>query len=319
MREYYSGAVLDFIYDADGRPFALKYNGTVYYYILNLQGDVIRLVNSSGATVASYEYDPYGKVLSATGSMAAINPLRYRGYYYDEETGLYYLQSRYYDPQTGRFINADSFASTGQGIIGFNMFAYCANSPVNYKDTLGFAVETVLDVASIALSLIDLICAPSWVNLGFLLWDVGAALVPFIPGSYIAKGGKFALKVASKIDDFADGSRFLTGSYNKLKKVFKGIKGIEIHHLIEKRFASLFTGSTGNFLSIPLTHDLHRIITNRWQNLHKLSSDFRLFKYGSNYSQITYSMMEKAINAVYGDMPWLLDQVLEWFRKNWRK
>ena len=77
----------------------LKYNGVEYYYITNLQGDVVSLVNpTTGAPVATYEYDPFGKVISATGDLAAINPLRYRGYYYDTETGFYYLQSRYYDP-----------------------------------------------------------------------------------------------------------------------------------------------------------------------------------------------------------------------------
>ncbi|MGM9602282.1 MAG: RHS repeat-associated core domain-containing protein, partial [Faecousia sp.] len=91
----------------------------------------------SGSTVASYTYDPYGKVLTATGTMAETNPLRYRGYYYDTETALYYLQSRYYDPTICRFINADAYTSTGQGILGHNMFAYCRNNPVCMKDETG--------------------------------------------------------------------------------------------------------------------------------------------------------------------------------------
>ena len=95
------------------------------------------LVDASGTQIASYTYDPYGKVLTATGTMAEATPLRYRGYYYDEEIGLYYLQSRYYDPQTGRFINADNYSSTGQGIIGHNMYAYCGNNPVSRKDDGG--------------------------------------------------------------------------------------------------------------------------------------------------------------------------------------
>ena len=118
-------------------PYVLKYNGTVYYYITNLQGDVISIVDGSGAVVASYSYDPYGNVLTATGTLAETNPLRYRGYVYDTETRLYYLQSRYYDPSIGRFINADSYASTGQGVLGHNMFAYCNNSPANFCDPGG--------------------------------------------------------------------------------------------------------------------------------------------------------------------------------------
>ena len=129
---------LDFFYDASGMPYVLKYNGVEYYYITNLQGDVVSLVNpTTGAPVANYEYDPFGKVISATGTMADINPLRYRGYYYDTETGFYYLQSRYYDPTICRFINADSFASTGQSALGYNMFAYCNNNPANCIDPNG--------------------------------------------------------------------------------------------------------------------------------------------------------------------------------------
>ena len=137
MRMSWGANILDFFYDESGLPYAMKYNGTVYYYITNLQGDVMHIVNASGTVVASYDYDPYGKVISAVGSLANINPLRYRGYVYDQETGFYYLQSRYYDPAIGRFINADSYASTGQGIIGHNMFAYCGNSPANFSDETG--------------------------------------------------------------------------------------------------------------------------------------------------------------------------------------
>ncbi|MBE5868816.1 MAG: RHS repeat-associated core domain-containing protein, partial [Lachnospiraceae bacterium] len=134
---YSAGDTLYFFYDQSGSPYALMYNGVTYYYILNGQGDVVRLVDSSGAASASYEYDPYGKILSATGSMAEVNPLRYRGYYYDAETGFYYVNSRYYDPGVGRFLNADGYASTGQGLVGFNMFAYCGNNPVNRVDPIG--------------------------------------------------------------------------------------------------------------------------------------------------------------------------------------
>ena len=83
------------------------------------------------------EDDAWGKLISSSGSLAEINPLRYRGYYYDTETGFYYLQSRYYDPVVSRFINADSFTSTGDGLLGYNMFAYCGNNPVCYSDPTG--------------------------------------------------------------------------------------------------------------------------------------------------------------------------------------
>ena len=106
-----STTIMDFIYDNQGLPFALNYstnNGssfTTYYYVLNLQGDVVKLVDGSGTSVASYAYDAWGDILSSSGSKAEINPLRYRGYYYDTETGFYYVSSRYYDPEVGRWIH----------------------------------------------------------------------------------------------------------------------------------------------------------------------------------------------------------------------
>ena len=136
--------VMDFIYDASGNPYALIYtNGTAepvtYYYLLNIQGDVVALMTASGAYVAQYTYDAWGNTLTSSGEMAEINPLRYRGYYYDSETGFYYLQSRYYDPANHRFINADAYASTGQGFTGTNMFVYCLNNPVQRTDSGGTA------------------------------------------------------------------------------------------------------------------------------------------------------------------------------------
>ena len=122
----------------------MKYNNTLYYYVLNAQGDVVRIVDGSRSTVASYIYDPWGKIISSSGTLADINPLRYRGYYYDSETGFYYLQSRYYDPEIGRFINADSYASTdATGLLSTNMFAYCENDPVNKMDINGKATVSI--------------------------------------------------------------------------------------------------------------------------------------------------------------------------------
>ena len=145
MRMTWGTNTIDFFYDANGTPYAMKYNGTVYYYVTNLQGDVMRIVDASQNIVTSYDYDPYGKVISATGTLANINPLRYRGYVYDQETGFYYLQSRYYDPTIGRFINADVYSSTDTGIQGSNMFAYCNNNPVMHSDPTGeLLIEAII-------------------------------------------------------------------------------------------------------------------------------------------------------------------------------
>ena len=137
-RQTWGSNSIDFLYDENNQPFAMKYNGTWYYYVLNVQGDVVKLIKADGTVAASYTYDPWGKILTSTGDLANINPLRYRGYYYDTETGLYYLQSRYYDPEIGRFINADSYTTTDStGILSANMYAYCENDPVNRNDPTG--------------------------------------------------------------------------------------------------------------------------------------------------------------------------------------
>ena len=144
IRQTGGGKTIDFVYDENNQPLAMKYNNTLYYYVLNAQGDVVRIVNSSRSVVASYTYDPWGKIISSSGTLADINPLRYRGYYYDSETGFYYLQSRYYDPEIGRFINADSYASTdATGLLSTNMFAYCENDPVNKMDINGKATVSI--------------------------------------------------------------------------------------------------------------------------------------------------------------------------------
>ena len=119
-----------------------------YYFIKNLQGDIVAMADATGAIKCSYTYNSWGKVLSTVGpngtpsltdytNPANINPFRYRGYYYDAENQLYWLQSRFYDPSTGRFLNADGYVSTGQGLLSTNMFLYCLNNPIRYIDESG--------------------------------------------------------------------------------------------------------------------------------------------------------------------------------------
>ena len=137
-----------FYYDESGSPTSFSHNGTMYFYIKNLQGDIQKIVNASGAVVANYTYDAWGKLLSVTDStgnpitsqsnVSLINPLRYRGYVYDDETGLYYLQSRYYDPTVGRFLNADILIDTNSGSpLSTNMFSYCENDCIDRVDAFG--------------------------------------------------------------------------------------------------------------------------------------------------------------------------------------
>jgi len=149
IAENRGGDWLYYFYDANSTVTGMYYNNVLYYFRKNLQGDVTGIYNANGTLVVQYEYTPYGAILGTTGSMATtlgtVNPFRYRGYYYDTETGFYYLITRYYDPVVGRFLNADAFASTGQGILGNNMFAYCGNNPINYVDHTGMLFAEILE------------------------------------------------------------------------------------------------------------------------------------------------------------------------------
>ena len=158
MRQQWGSKSLEFVYDDGNQPFAMIYNDgsttTLYYYVLNAQGDVIALLNANGTLAASYNYGAWGNysVHGADGKKTTdptfighINPLRYRGYYYDRETRLYYLQSRYYDFANCRFLNADTFATTdANGFLSANMFAYCENNPIMRTDESGEFFNTVI-------------------------------------------------------------------------------------------------------------------------------------------------------------------------------
>ena len=178
LRETWGDNTLDFFYGENGHPYALKYNGTTYYYVTNLQGDVLAILDGSKQVVASYTYDPYGKVLTATGTLAEVNPLRYRGYFYDQDAGFYYLQSRYYDPTTCRFINADSYASTGQGLLGHNMFVYCLSNPIMFVDTKGTDAIVLYDEDAVG-------------HIGLLVQDSDGTWWHFYWGTEGGKGGSF--------------------------------------------------------------------------------------------------------------------------------
>ena len=141
---------LYFHYDSSGEVigFTRTANGTdtEYFYVKNLQGDILKVITATGTEAATYTYDAWGKLLTSSGDLADVNPLRYRGYYYDVETGLYYLQSRYYDPETCRFINPDAFATTdADGVLSANMFAYCENNPIRNTDYVGaIGIDTLI-------------------------------------------------------------------------------------------------------------------------------------------------------------------------------
>ena len=207
--------ILHFTYGASG-PISVTWNGTTYYYVTNLQGDVVALVNSSGTEVASYAYDAWGNLIATYGCTAGtigyLNPLRYRGYVYDPETGLYYVSSRYYDPEIGRWINADGeMSDVGGDILGYNLFAYCMNNPVNMSDPSGnwpkWATKLVAAVAVVAV--VAVVAAVTVATAG-----TGTAIAAVAVGA--AKGAAigFAVGAATGAAGGAISHRISTGSWS---------------------------------------------------------------------------------------------------------
>jgi|GEM_PF-1633209 len=136
-------------YDATGRMVGFTLNGAPYFYIRNLFGDVVAIIDIDGQVVARYEYDAWGNIVNiedtSLSGVGHINPIRYRGYYWDAYAGFYYLLSRWYNPQWGRFISADIYFDTGHGVLGANMYAYALNNPIMYWDPLGTNPFAIFD------------------------------------------------------------------------------------------------------------------------------------------------------------------------------
>ena len=227
-----------YYYNSFGNLAGIKYiqNGTEYmvYAVCNMRGDVEDLYWGSGNLACHYTYDTWGNVISVTdingkeitnaNHIGLMNPIRYRGYYYDSEIGMYYLQSRYYNPQVGRFISADEYFSTGQDINGCNMFAYCSNNPTGRADdcgefwhiVVGAAVGAVLSGASSIIS--DLVSGEEvdWKSAGI------SALSGGISGALACTGIGFGASVAINTA-LSSGESILTqGMKNGFKNINYG-------------------------------------------------------------------------------------------------
>ena len=211
MRQQWDGKTLEFVYDDGSQPFAMIYKhgsaAELYYYLVNAQGDVSAILDSGGKIAASYDYDAWGNCTVYDSSDAAIgdlNPLRYRGYYYDAETSFYYLQSRYYDPAICRFINADTFATTdANGLLSANMFAYCENNPIMRVDADGEVAHVIVGAiigAALGAGLEVLSQLATGTKLADINWSsvavegaLGAVSSLGIPAKVTSKVGRVAL------------------------------------------------------------------------------------------------------------------------------
>ena len=179
---------LHFFYDAQNRPAVVVYNGTAYAYVKSLQGDIVAILDENGNTVVSYGYDAWGAPLWCTGELAEtlgkVQPFRYRGYVFDEETGLYYLRSRYYNPRWGRFANADAEIAVEAKLWDAKLFLYCANNPVRYTDDGGNSFWDVLAdcgkallVAAVVVAVVAVVIAATGGGGGFALAAAGGEII----------------------------------------------------------------------------------------------------------------------------------------------
>ena len=214
----------NYIYGASGvEAIALSGTGgqhTVSAYLKNAHGDVVGVRSLGNTGNSEYKYDSYGNELLDTSGIE--NPFRYSGQYFDSETGYYYLRARYYDPQSGRFTQEDTYHGEPSDPATLNLYGYCAANPVRYQDSSGHWLETVFDVVSLGFSVYDMFKEPSWTNFGFLVWDV-ASLLPFVPGSYAGK----AVKAISKIDDVTDTLKIVKRTVDAVDTVMDTGKAIK--------------------------------------------------------------------------------------------
>ena len=194
-----------FSYDSAGNLIGMSAGSNRYFYTRNAQNDITGLIDENGTSVVQYQYDSWGKLLGITGSLASTigkrNPFRYRGYYYDDETGMYYLQSRYYDPEIKRFICADDtkILQEQMDLCNKNLYAYCDNNPIIKKDVTG--------------------------EVGFWSVAIGAVTNIAVSGlTAILTGGEYTAKDAVK-----DGIAGALGTINRIEKyvtfIFAGISG----------------------------------------------------------------------------------------------
>ena len=182
LSEKTDGRIIWYCYDSQANLISVTIRGITYFYVRNVQGDIIALVDADGKVVVKYTSDSWGKVIAVTGELADTvgvqNPFRYKGYYYDNETGMYYLKSRYYDAEIKRFICADGYFSTGVGKHDCNMFLYCNNNPINMIDEDGNFPILISAILAIIITVVTIATVPqdTWTNIGNTITDTATTI-----------------------------------------------------------------------------------------------------------------------------------------------
>ena len=255
--------VIYYTYDVEGEILSMNYLGEEYFYIKNMQGDILELINSNGHAVAKYSYDAWGNIIyqyDDGSNVSNINPYRYRGYRYDDETGYYYLNSRYYDPSIARFVSADSINYLDpSSSAGLNLYAYCNNNPVMYLDSDGYEPKWISSIGGwfkdnwkevligtafvVSGAIVTGLTAGAgttfWAAMGSALLtstvQVGAGIAVGIGVNglkNISKGENFFNNIGDTIASsymwggiFSGGSQMISGAFRSLKSTF-GFNGI---------------------------------------------------------------------------------------------
>ena len=306
-----------FSYDSAGNLIGMSAGRERYFYTRNAQNDITGLIDENGTSVVQYQYDSWGKLLGITGSLASTigkrNPFRYRGYYYDDETGMYYLQSRYYDPEIKRFICADDIDTVTvslETVYNKNLYTYCMNDPVNRLDEDGhlsipnwakIIIGTATTVAAVSVTVVTGGAALP-VLVGVAASTVSGTILGYATGGKqgaidgaadgVMWGGIGALGAAtvSAIKTYREYRRTIN-TYSALKRQYKG-SGMEAHHVIEKRLVKDSNWQASQMPSIELTKSIHRIYTNKWR---------KALPYGTKYSsKLTYKIkLYRVSNSIY--------------------
>ncbi|MBW8308473.1 MAG: RHS repeat-associated core domain-containing protein, partial [Candidatus Paracaedibacteraceae bacterium] len=244
---------IHYSYDASGNLFSMNLNGSEYYYTRNAQGDITGLIDNAGNLVVSYTYDTWGKLITTTGSLASTigvkNPYRYRGYRYDTETGLYYLQSRYYNPEWGRFVNADGFSGDVGTELSHNIFIYSYNNPVNLMDSNGYNPMLISMAVGAGIGAIigigTSMATSKMLNEKITLKQIGIAALNGAAAGAIA-GSSASLAVAIIGNGIIGGSTYAALQAEKGEKINIWVMGGSI----AMGMASGFIGGSGAFRAI---------------------------------------------------------------------
>ena len=298
-----------FIYDAWGtiQGFILN-NSETYLYVKNLQGDIIAIVDENGQTIVKYSYDAWGAVtfsaaslqnMTKASTLCFVSPFTYRGYCYDYDIELYYLQSRYYSAEIGRFINTDdtqiAIATMGT-VLGANLFAYCNNNPVNMDDHNGYAAANIIGgiIGGVIGALLGYIVADALGLKGWKRWaligavTVAGAVLGAVLGPYIAKASKnvirvinsgirkassAAFKAASKVKKFTVSSKHLSnagGRYAKFATTKQSQVQSWVSQALKSKNATFYPNGSNSYYIIT---DMGKTIGTKGERLIKVVFD----------------------------------------------